>query len=136
MGLRLRWDRFDKYDIFKDLGKYTVDPVRHKRIRVHLVYEVKHNGCHKDRLVANGYLTDISVENIYSGVISLCDIRLIVFLSKINKMKTWVTDIGNAYLEKIHLRKLTSYQGLDLVIGRAKLSLLPRNDMAFNILAL
>ena len=100
------------------------------------MYEVQHNGCHKDRLVANGYLTDISVENIYSGVISLCDIRLIVFLSKINKMKTWVTDIGNAYLEKIHLRKLTSYQGLDLVIGRAKLSLLPRNDMAFNILAL
>ena len=77
----------------------------YKKIRVHLVYDVNHDGCHKARLVANRHLTDIPVECFYSGVVSLHGIRLLVFLSDINKMVTGATYIGNAYLEANTLEK-------------------------------
>jgi hypothetical protein len=37
----------------------------------HCVYDVKHNGHHKAHLIGDGLLTDIPVESIYSGVVSL-----------------------------------------------------------------
>ena len=50
------------------------------------MYDVKHDGRHKAELVDDGQLTDIPVEIVYSGVISFCSIRLLVFLSDLNKM--------------------------------------------------
>jgi hypothetical protein len=56
-------------------------PPGFKRIRVHIVYDVKHDGRHKARLVADGHLTDIPLDSVYSGVISLRGFRLILFLA-------------------------------------------------------
>ena len=42
-----------------------------KKIRVHFVYAVKHDGRFKARLVADGHLTKEPVESIYSGVVSM-----------------------------------------------------------------
>jgi hypothetical protein len=50
-------------------------------------------------MVADGHLTDIPLENVYSGVVSLCGLRIITFLAKLNGLDLWATDIGNAYLE-------------------------------------
>jgi hypothetical protein len=36
---------------------------------------------------------------VYSGVVSLCGLRIITFLAKLNGLDLWATDIGNAYLE-------------------------------------
>jgi hypothetical protein len=66
-------------------------PVGYKKIRVHLIYDV--------RLVADGHLTDIPLESDYSGVVSLRGFRIVLFLAKLNHLKLWSTDIGNAYLE-------------------------------------
>jgi len=93
--------QIQEYETFKDLGhKSRVrPPAGYKRIRVHLVFDVKHDGRHKARLVADGHLTEIPVESVYSGVVSLRGFRLVAFLAELNALLFWATDIGNAYLE-------------------------------------
>ena len=62
-----------EYDTILDKGHkdQVVPPGGYKRIRVHLVFDVKHDGRHKARLVADGHLTDVPVDSVYSGVVSL-----------------------------------------------------------------
>ena len=70
---KLELDQLNEYSTFEDLGhaRTTCIPAGYKKIRVHLVYAVKHDGRHKARLVADGHLTDIPLESVYSGVVSL-----------------------------------------------------------------
>jgi hypothetical protein len=60
------------------------------------VFDVKHDGRCKARLVADGHLTD---ESVYSGVVSLRGFRLVMFLDELNNLEVWATDVSNAYLE-------------------------------------
>ena len=39
------------------------------------------------------------IENVYSGVVSLLNLRLVRFLGKLNHLDLWGADIGNANLE-------------------------------------
>lgn len=94
---KLELGQQDDYSTFRDVG--TTPPKGYKRIRVHLVFDVKHDGRHKARLVADGHLTDIPLESVYSGVVSLRGIRVLTFISELNGLELWATDIGNAYLE-------------------------------------
>ncbi len=57
-------------------------------------------------LVAGGYLTPMPLDSVYSGVVSLCGIRMLIFLAELNNLDTWATDIGNAYLEAATSEKL------------------------------
>jgi hypothetical protein len=41
-----------------------------RRYRCHIIYDVKHDGWHKARLVAGGHPTDPNTESVYSGVVS------------------------------------------------------------------
>ena len=59
------------YTTFQDLGKNGKLPEGYKKIRVHFVYAVKHDGRHKARLVSGGNLTGTPVESVYSSVVSL-----------------------------------------------------------------
>ena len=96
---KLELDQQDEYSTFKDVG--DTPPKGYKKIRVHLVFDVKHDGRHKARLVADGHLTDIPLDSVYSGVVSLRGIRLLTFISELNALLLWATDIGNAYLEAL-----------------------------------
>ena len=58
------------------------------------------------RLVADGHLTPEPIENIYSGVVSQRNLRLVIFLGKLNHLDLWGADIGNAYLEAFTDEKL------------------------------
>lgn len=87
------------YNSFMDLGKKAPVPTGYKKIKVHLFYDVKHDGRHKARLVAGGHMTEIPLDSVYSSVVSLRGLRLIIFLGELNGLETWATDIGNAYLE-------------------------------------
>ena len=60
-----------EYNTFEDKGKGAIIPPGFKKIRTHLVYAVKHDGRHKARMVADGHLTDVPLESVYSGVVSL-----------------------------------------------------------------
>ena len=88
-----------EYQTFVDKGKGGEAPAGYKKIRCHMIYDVKHDGRHKARLVAGGHLTDPNTDSVYSGVVSLRGIRLIVFLAELNSLELWGADVGNAYLE-------------------------------------
>ena len=83
-------------------------------IKVHLVFAVKFDGRHEARLVADGHLTTEPVENIYSGVVSLRNLRVVIFLGKLNNLDIWGADIGNAYLEAFTNEKLYIVAGPEL----------------------
>jgi hypothetical protein len=97
----LEMSQLAEYDTFRDLGhKDTAPPpTGYKKICTHLVYDCKHDGRHKAQMVADGHLTDIPLESVYSGVVSLHGLRIVTFLSELNGLDLWATDISNAYLE-------------------------------------
>ena len=79
---KLELKQIDEYQTFFDLGNNGKPPNGYTKIKVHFVYAVKYDGRHKARLVAGGHLTEIPVDSIYSGVVSLKGIRLITFLAE------------------------------------------------------
>ena len=62
---------FRKYRVFKNIGKDGRPPASYKLLKILMVYNVKHDGQHRARMVAAGHLTEVPIENVYSGVISL-----------------------------------------------------------------
>ena len=87
-------------------GKVINAPKNHQKIRVHFVFDVKHCGKFKARLVADGHLTKEPNETVYSGVVSLRNIRLVMFLAELNDLQLWGADVGNAYLQALTKEKL------------------------------
>ena len=51
----LEMHQHDEYNTFEDLGPNGKNPERYKKIKVHLIYDLKHDGRHKARLVADGH---------------------------------------------------------------------------------
>ena len=75
------------------------------------------------RLVADGHLTPEPVECIYSGVVSLRNLRLVIFLGKLNNLELWGADIGTEYLEAPPKEKLYIVAGIS-GLGRIHTSFL------------
>ena len=106
-AIKLEMESMLEYKVFKRWDKAILDkhkrvtnpPKGYHRIKVHVVFAVKFDGRHKARLVEDGHLTPEPIENIYSGVVSLRNHRLVIFQGKLNKLELWGADIGNAYLE-------------------------------------
>lgn len=98
-AVKMELKQLSDYRTFKDVGRGVSPPSDHKRIRVHLIFAVKHDGRHKARLVADGHLTDVPNDSVYSGVVSLRGLRTVIFLAELNGLPVWSTDVGNAYLE-------------------------------------
>ena len=105
--------QLNEYETFENKGhsSKTGIPNGYKKIRVHMVYAVKHDGRHKSRLVAGGHLTDVPVDSVYSGVVSLRGLRMVLFLAELNGLETYCTDIGNAYLEAYTAEKVCIIAG-------------------------
>ena len=108
-------DQINEYKVFIDHGiakfdpkskRITNAPQEYQKIKVHLVVACKHGGHHKARLVAGSHLTPDPIDSIHSGVVSTRFLRLSIFLAKLNNMKVWGPDIGNAYLEATTKDKL------------------------------
>ena len=104
----LEYKVFKKWEkaILEKHKKVMISPKGYHRIKVHLVFAVKFEGRYKARLGADGHLTPEPIENIYSGVVSLRNLRLVIFLGKFNNLNIWGADIGNAYLEAFTDEKL------------------------------
>ena len=107
--------QINEYKVFQEHAKAKIDPKSRKvsnapdgyqKIRVHLIFAVKHDGRHKARLVAGGHLIPDPIESIYSGVVSIRSLRLVIVLAKLNNLEVWGADIGNVYLEAKTKEKL------------------------------
>ena len=128
-AISLELQQINDYDTFVDYGHHTSAkiPSGYKKIRVHFVFDVKHDGRHKARLVADGHLTEVPLESVYSGVVSLRGFRLVLFLAELNNLELWATDIGNAYLEaftseKVYItagQEFGELEGHTLIISKA-----------------
>ena len=92
-------NQLNEYDTFKDIRKNAPISSDYKKIRVHLIFAVKHDDRHKALLIADGHLSDIPIDSMYSRFVSLRGLRLHIFLAELNNLELWSTeDIGNAYL--------------------------------------
>ena len=100
----------DEYETFQDLGEGAQAPPDYQQIRVHFVYDVKHDMRHKARLVAGGHMTE-DVSDAYSSVISLKSMRLAIVVGEANGKTPMVGDIGNAYLEAFTKEKVFFHAG-------------------------
>ena len=108
--MALELAQLQEYETLKSLGYKAKVPAGYKKIRVHFVFDVKHDGRHKSRLVAGGHLTDDPIDSVYSGVVSLRSLRLVVFLAELNNLELWGADVGNAYLEA-HTKEKVCIEG-------------------------
>ena len=77
--------QLDEYNIFNDLGKNWIHPYGHNKTKVHLISDIKHDTRHKARLIANGNLTEVLIDSVYSGVVSVRGLCMIIFLAKLNQ---------------------------------------------------
>ena len=100
-AIKLEVESMQEYKVFNKWDKAILDkhkkvmnsPKGDNRIRVHLVFAAKFDGRPKARLVEDGHLTHEPIENIYSGVVSLRNLRLVKFLGKLNNLDIWGADI-------------------------------------------
>ena len=76
-------DSIHSYQVFQKHEKEQDDkqkkvinaPPGCQKIRVHLIFAVKNDGRHTARLVADGHVTPEPVESIFSGVVSLRNLK-------------------------------------------------------------
>ena len=74
-SIQLEIVQLHEYSTFKDQGLGATIPDGYRKITVHFVFAVKHDGRHKARLVAGGHLTLVPLDSVYSGVVSLRGLR-------------------------------------------------------------
>ena len=101
-------NQIDEYDAFKHLGKGRPPPRYHNKIRVHFVYDVKHDLRLKSCLVAEGNLTAPPKDSVYSGVVTLRSLRLCMLLAELNGHKVEAADVRNAY-QSLYQRETVHY---------------------------
>ena len=107
-SIDLEIEQIKEYQAFKDYGKavHVKDnignaPKGYRKIRVHFVFDVKHCGKFKARLMADGHPTKEPMETVYSGGVSLRNLRLAMFQAELNNLELWGADIGNEYLQAL-----------------------------------
>ena len=54
------------------------------------------------------------METVYSGVVSIRNLRLAMFLAELNNLELWGADVGNAYLQALTREKLYIVVDLNL----------------------
>jgi Reverse transcriptase (RNA-dependent DNA polymerase) len=93
----------DQFEAFEDCGEYTQEKAKalfyqgYQFIKLIMVYDVKHDGRYRARLVAAGNVTRPGCDA-YSSVVSLCTLRLALLLGELNQLKMMVGDVTSAYL--------------------------------------
>ena len=91
-----KWEEATVYD----KKHITNAPKGHQKIRVHFVFDVKHCGKFKARLVADGHFTKEPMETVYSGM----------FLAEPNNLELWGVD-GEHDLQALTREKLYTVGG-------------------------
>ena len=95
---KLEYKKLKEYEVFTDKGKFAGCriPRGYQLIRVRTIFNVKIDGQHKARVVADGHITATPKESAYSEVVSLKGLRTCLFIGGLDGMEPWATGIGNA----------------------------------------
>jgi hypothetical protein len=89
----------NQYNTFQDRGIIPYLP-GYKKIIIRFIFVVKHDLCHKARLVAGGHLTENRNNGTeYSGVGMVHSLSICLVVAELNGLDTMVGDVSSAYLE-------------------------------------
>jgi len=80
-----------------EAGKVS-EMIGYKRIRCHVVLDVKMDLTRKARFVAGGHLTDAPQSITYSSVVTRDSIRIAFLIAALNDLDIMACEITNAYL--------------------------------------
>ena len=83
---------------FKILDEDAPDPVGHKFIKCHMVFDVKMDWTRKARFCAGGHMTDPPASITYASVVSRDSVRIALTLAALNDLNVMTADLQNAYL--------------------------------------
>ena len=101
-------------------------PPGHKRITLHMVFDVKMDFTRKCRLVAGGHLTDPPETMTYSSVVSRESVRIAFTIAALMDLEVQMTDIGNAYLNAPTSEKVYSVAGKEFGPNEGRLVVIVR----------
>jgi hypothetical protein len=101
-AIDLEFSQINEYDTVLDNMHHSksVTPNGYKKIRIHLVFAGKHDETHKARRFADGHLTEVPLDSVYSAVVSIRGFRLKLFLAALNNLELWST--GKRVLGSLH----------------------------------
>ena len=60
--------QLDEYNALNDLGKNGIHSREYNKIRVYVMYDIKHDMRYKERCVADRHLTKVPIYSVYSGL--------------------------------------------------------------------
>ena len=120
-AIDLEIEQVKEYQVFKDYGKAVYEknevtnaPKEYPKIRAHFVFDVKHCGRFKTRLVVDGHLTKEPNETVYSGVVSMRNLRLAMFLAELNGLKPGEQLLGMHIFKHSQKQNSTLWMALSL----------------------
>ena len=84
------------------------DMTEYKRIPYQIIFDCKHDGRRKARLVAGGHMTAPPTEDVYSGVVGMDTVRLAFAIGAMQGLEVCAADIATAFLygktrEKVYI---------------------------------
>ena len=119
-------NKMHEYRVFQVLPRGAASPEGYGRIPLHFVYDVKHDGRHRARMVAGGHVAPEPEDSISSTVCSLSAVRTVLLLSELNDLKLTSVDIGNAYLEAKTTEKVYTVAGPEFGEDQGRIMLISR----------
>ena len=85
-------------ETFNILERGEKAPEDHTFVSLIIVFDVKHDGRRKARIVAGGHMTDTNTEDVYTSLVGQDGVRMVTYIADANNLKLMVGDVGNAYL--------------------------------------
>ena len=79
--------------------------------------------------MADGHLTKGPNETAYSGVVSLRNLRLAMFLAELHNIQLWGAEVGNTYLQELTKENSTLLEVLNLKNYNGMFLLCTRHSM-------
>ena len=95
--IRLEIQQLLDYNTFHAKGLTRQMASDYTKIRCHMIFTVKHDCQHKARFVTGGHLTQLAIESVYSGVVSIHSIHLILLITELNDLEIYQANVGNAH---------------------------------------
>jgi hypothetical protein len=111
--MQVEIDSLIKSSTFKDIGNLPY-VAGYKNIRVHFVFAVKRDLCHKAIMYTAGHLTGMSTDGTYSIVDSLQSVCITIVAVDLNNFEIMVEDISSAYIEAYTHKKVWFMAGTEI----------------------